>query len=219
MLRRRTLFTTAFAIVLGAVAGIGCQGGGNFSILGYTTKPPFDPNIRSVYIPVFKMQPYFTSPHRGIEADLTREIVEELNRRHSPIRVVSDPARADTELIGTLVVLNKNIQNRTPQNLNREFDVYIGADVVWRDLRSGKILSGTRAAPPRNDQQFDPSLPPPAEPPPDGLAFPVFIAGYGRVFPELGESDTTGAQAAIKQIARKIVDLMEAPWPTAGAPQ
>ncbi len=212
MSRRRNIFVASLAVLLGAIAGSGCQSDGNFSVFGYSTKPPFDPNIRSVYIPAFKMQAYHTSPYRGLEVDVTEAIVDELNRRHSPIRVVSDPARADTELIGTIAQLNQNVQNKTPQNLNREFEVNIVADVVWRDLRSGKILSGTRAPVPPSDQQFDPSLPAAPPSPPDGIAYPLRISAFGRVLPELGESDTTGAQAAVKQLARQIVNMMEATW-------
>jgi hypothetical protein len=38
------------------------------------------------------------------------------------------------------------------------------------------------------------------------------VTGYGRVIPELGESNTTGAQRAVNHIARQIVNMMEQPW-------
>ena len=94
------LTTITVAAVLALLAG--CKNGGDFTLVGYTTKPPFDPGIRSVYIPVFKNVAFHDGPDLRIEVDLTQAIVEELNRRRSPIRVVSDPAHADTELIGTV---------------------------------------------------------------------------------------------------------------------
>ena len=56
----RRLFLSA--LLAGTAAAVGCRNGGNFTLLGYTTEPPFDPNIRSVYIPTFKLMPVVTSP-------------------------------------------------------------------------------------------------------------------------------------------------------------
>jgi len=209
---RRSLSIAATAVLLGTLCGLGCNGDGNFKVFGYTTRPPYDPNIRSVYVPAFKMSAFHAGAYRGLEVDITQALVDELNHRKSPIRVVSDPARADTELIGTIVQLNKNIYNRTQQNLNREFEVALVVDVVWRDLRSGKILSGARPPAPPTGEQFDPSLPPPPDSPPDGVALPLRLQAFARVLPELGETDTTGQKAAAQQLARQLVNLMEAPW-------
>jgi hypothetical protein len=204
----------AAAGVAAGLAGVGCRNGGDFSLFGYTTAPPYDPSIRSVYIPVFKNVAFHTSPYRGIEADVTQAIVEELNRRRSPIRVVSDPARADTELVGTITQIVKIPQNRNLQNQVREFDLMISTELVWRDLRSGRVLTGTRTpaveGPPPDP--FDPSRPPPPPPPPEPLAAPVAVVGIGRATPELGESNATAQQKAVEQLARQIVNMMERPW-------
>ncbi len=196
-------------------AAAGCQGDGNVSVLGYSTAPPFDPTIRTVYLPVFKNVTFHTSPSRGIEVDLTEAIKRELNTRRTPMRVVSDCAQADTELVGTITKMAKGPYNRTPLNFNREFDVIIDCQVVWRDLRTGRGLgAGARPFPPpgKVDRPFDPSVEPPPPPPPDVEAGSVHVAGFGRVIPELGESNATGEQAAIKQIARQVVNMMERPW-------
>jgi hypothetical protein len=203
------------AVAGGVVGGFGCQGTGDFTILGYSTAPQFDPNIRSVYIPVFKNIAFHTSPHRGIETDITEAVVRELNLRRSPMRVVQDPDRADTELIGTVTqVGDKLIYNRNLQNFNREFDVVIQVAVAWRDLRTGRALTSPRGARPEPaaEDAFDPSRPPPPPPPPDAVAPTTLVTGYGRVIPELGESNATAAQKAVKDIARQIVNMMEQPW-------
>jgi hypothetical protein len=199
-------------ILLGLL--VGCQGGGDFSLFGYSTKPPFDPNIRTIYIPVFKITCFHTNPYRGIEVDLTEAIVREINERRTPLRVVSDISQADTELVGNITNIAKIVQNRTLENLNREFDLLISAEVVWRDLRTGKVLSNSRQADPERENPipFDPSLPPPAPPKGPVLATATTLTSMGRVLPEVGETNATGQQMAVKQMARQIVNMMEQPW-------
>ena len=211
--RTRLAALIAAGVLVGA--GLtGCRSDGDFSLFGYTTVPPFDPSVRSVYIPVFKNTTFHTSPHRGIEADITQAIVEELGRRRSPIRVVSDCDRADTELVGSVIQILKVPQNRNLQNMNREYDLQVTVEVVWRDLRSGRVLTGTRE--PAQDgpppDSFDPSLPPPAPPQPALIAAPLQVIAIGRAITELGESNTTAQQAAVDRIARQIVNMMEQPW-------
>lgn len=209
-----TRFTAVLLSCVALGVACGCRHGGDFSILGYTTAPPFDPDIRSVSIPVFKNTAWHTSPDRGIEVDLHQAIVDELNKRRSPIRVVSDPSRADTELIGTITRIAKIPLNRNLQNQVREFELYVTVELVWRDLRTGRELTGRPPAP-QPDDRFDPSLPAPAPPPRDLTAnpvVPVTINGVGRAIMEVGESNATANQMAVRRIAVQIVNMMEQPW-------
>lgn len=202
------------AVAVAALA-TGCVGNGDISILGYSTCPPFDPNIRSVYIPVFKSTALVTNPHKLLPVDITEAIVRELGDRRSPIRVVSDPERADTELVGTIINFQKTEQNRNQQNYTREMEIIVTAEVVWRDLRTGQPLTGGRSAPQTKPEPFDPSLPPPPDAPPLPVARPgdiVRIVAFGRAIPELGESNVTAQQRAAKDMARYVVNLMEKPW-------
>ena len=130
------------------------------------------------------------------------------------MRVEPDCAKADTELIGTVYNISKNVQNRNLLNFTREFDVVISCQIEWRDLRTGQSLaySRPRPVPPRLERPFDPSVPVPPPQGPDIIPSSAIVSGYGRVLPELGESNTTGAQAAIKQIARQVVNMMERSW-------
>lgn len=210
MTRFRLSVLAAGVAALGAAAG--CQSDGNFALLGYTTRPPFDPEIKSVYVPVFKNIAFVTSPNRGIEVDVTAAIVKEINGRKTPIRVVSDPAKADTELVGTIVSVTKNILNRDRQNFARELEFVITVDVVWRDLRTGRSLTGNPAPPPPPPATFDPSLPATPPPPPPAVATPVRVVAWGRFLPELGESNATGEKAAVDDLARKLVNMMEERW-------
>ncbi|MCZ2343547.1 MAG: LPS assembly lipoprotein LptE [Bacteroidales bacterium] len=213
MTRSRRFRTIFAAVALTALAAAGCVGsGGDFSLFGYSTVPPYDPNIRSVHIPVFKTIAFYGDPYRGIEADVTRAVVNELSTRRTPIRVVGDADRADTELIGTIVSIDKWVLNRNQLNYARELELVITAEIVWRDLRSGKVLTNPRRGAQPVPEQFDPSLPPPPPLPPDQTVVPVRLTSVGRFIPELGESNATGQKAAIDMLARQIVDMMESPW-------
>lgn len=206
----RTRWPLAAAAV--AAAALGCVGDGDISVLGYSTKPQFDDTIRSVYIPAFKNTAFVTNPHKDLAVDVTEAIVRELGRRRSPIRVCSDPAASDSELVGTIISVNKNILNRNQQNYTREMELIVTAEVVWRDLRTGQPLTGRRADPGSRPEPFDPTLPPPPDEPPPQVVPPVRITAIGRAIPELGESNASAQKAAADQLARYVVNLMESPW-------
>jgi hypothetical protein len=197
-----------------AAASVGCRTGGNVGLFGYTTEPPFDPDIRSVYVPVFKLAPVVTTPWRSLDVDLTEAVVEELNARKSPIKVISDPARADTELIGTIMLVQKNVTNRNQQNLPLESELALHIDVVWRDLRTGEILTNPKPPKPRPAPTgaFDPSIEPPPPPAPDPAPKPVRVVATGRFLTQNGETGVTGSDMAVRQAARFIVNMMEKPW-------
>jgi hypothetical protein len=205
---------TRYAILLALLVAAGCQGGGDVNVLGYSTCPPFDPDVKTVYVPVFKNAAFQTTPYRGLEVDLTQAVVRELGKRAGAPRVVSDPERADTELIGQLVLIQKRELNRNLQNLTREGEVTLTCNVVWRDLRTGRVLSNPR--PPvvvkPDPLPFDPSLPPPPEPPVIENPVPVPVIASGRLLPEVGETSTTASKMAVDQIAKQIVNMMEKPW-------
>ena len=144
----------------------GCAGDGQLGFLGYTTAPNYDPEIRSVYVPIFKTRFFETSPYRGVEFTLTRAVVDAIELR-TPMKVISDPARADTELQGSVLSITKLDYNRTPYNEAREVQHFLGVEIVWHDLRpghEGKVLTNPRRrdplAPPV-DPAFDPGTPPP----------------------------------------------------------
>jgi len=202
------------AMVL-AAAIVGCAPGGNLCIGGYTTEPPFDPNIRSVYIPVFKRNTFLTNPYRTLDVDITESVVRELTARKCPIRIVSDPSKADTELIGTIVDVTKLNYIYNIQALPRDVEIAIRVEVIWRDLRSGEVLTNPAWATPPvkpSPQEFDPSVAPSTPRAPAGVVKPLSVTGRGRLLPELGESNTSASNMASANIARQIVNLMEKAW-------
>ena len=198
-------------IAIGLIILTGCQDR-NFTLLGYRFGSNFDPSIRTVSVSIFKNASEQTSPDRNLEADLAQAIVREINSR-SGLRVVSDSAVADSVLTGSINSVNKLILNRNQQNQWRDGEILISASVVWK-ARDGRILSNRQRPVPvvPDVPAFDPTLPPRVITPVPENAVPVVVAANGRLVPELGETNATAQQIAIRQLARQIVNLMEEPW-------
>jgi hypothetical protein len=219
LLSRRLFLSLAATAPFAGLAG--CQS--TPSIFGYKLGAGalYDENITSVYVPAFHNRAFQTTPYRGMEIDITQAVIREIGRSTN-FRVVSDPSCADTELLGAVVQIQKQIMNRNQQNMVRDGDVIVDVDVVWRDLRSNEILSMPRRARPLtagplllqgDAQPFDPSLP---QPPPPGCeptaVYPTRITGIGRFVPELGETNASASKRIQDQIAVQIVSMMEKKW-------
>lgn len=226
--RQRSNLPIAILATL-AVGGatLGCSSERPLSILGYRigANQLYDTSIRTVYVPTFHNQAFQTTPYRGLEVEITKAVIREIEAK-TPYKVVSDPQQADTELIGNLVGIDKALLNRNQQNTIREGEVTLRVEVLWRDLRDGRILSNPRLQGnqpiPLPVQEldippFDPNVP--AAPPPMQVQepLPVLLVSTGRMLPELGESNATAAQLATQRLATQIVSMMERPW-TRGNP-
>src|SRR5215211_5030104 len=111
--RRLLSRRTALIALFGGAAG--CTHGGHFDLLGYSTEPNYDPSIRTVYVPQFRTKVFETVPYRGMEMTLTRKVIDAIESK-TPMKVLSDPDGADTELQGTMTALSKVLTNRTQFN-------------------------------------------------------------------------------------------------------
>lgn len=200
---------------------VGCRSG--YKFLGYDVGAGalYDQNIRTVYVPLFNNRAFQTTPYRGFEIDVTQAVVREIGKT-TTFRVTSDVNKADTELLGNIVSIQKVVMNRNQQNQVREAEIAVWVDVVWRDLRDGTILSNPRQRPqpgmpgPRlpDDQllPFDPTLTPPPDLRDLENPSPQRIIATGRVLPELGETNASAATHIQNQIAIRIVSMMERKW-------
>jgi hypothetical protein len=182
---------------------------------------------------MFKNRTY----RRGLEMDLTRAVVREIEAK-TPYKVVNNCDEADTELLGTIVSVNKALVNINQENEVREAEMTLGVEVIWRDRRTGDILSKpTRpsaaqtvpgqagpslngalpsingALPGPGDPTRAPPFVLPDEPPPNIIpAPPVLIQAVDHYIPELGQSTASGLAGAVNQLAIQIVSMMEQPW-------
>jgi hypothetical protein len=130
--RRLLLLACAAA----ALALPSCEWDGNFTVLGYTTKPNYDCGIRTVRVPIFENRSF----RQGIEFDLTRAVVREINLK-TPYHVVGCDHAADTELTGVIRSFTKSILSENQLNEVREAETNLVVELVWRDLRTGQVLS------------------------------------------------------------------------------
>lgn len=215
-------------ITLSALAQLGLAGcrGGFPTICGYRLGAGalYDQDITSVYVPLFHNRAFQTTPYRGFEDDITKAVVDEIGRT-TTFRIVSDPERADTELIGVLTRIDKRLMNRTQQNMVREGELAVTVDVLWRDLRTGVILSSPKKFRPAGAPvgpavlpgdpppvPFDPSVPVPPAPSDPSQPTPVSLTAIGRYIPELGESNASAMQRVQNRLAVQIVSMMEKGW-------
>jgi hypothetical protein len=211
-----------------------CASDGHLDFLGYTTRPNFDTKYKTVRVNMVKSRSqYAVTPTIGMAEDLHRALITQIGLR-TPYRVVH--CDADTELSVKIRSVNKNLLNMTQQNNIREAEIRVEAELVWRDLKTGKVLTrpGRRPneAPPSEERQplldelpLVPSRPdapviradeePIIDPATRRPVVPVIARASGYYRPELGESTTSGQWEAINQIAVQIIQQLESPWTTA----
>ena len=103
----------------------------------------------------------------------------------TPYKVVSAECPADTELTGIIVNRSKAVVNFSQIGEVRDAETILSVELVWRDLRTGEVLSRpTHGRPP-------PGAPPGAPPP------PVLVQSPAYFIPELGQSLTSAEKVAI----------------------
>jgi hypothetical protein len=210
-------------ILLAGLALPGCESGGHFTLLGYSTRPNYDPCIKTVYVPIFQSQIMLDNTRRQVPFELTRAVIREIETK-TPYKVVSHREGADTELTGNIVGLTKNLLIRNQLNEIREAETVLTVGIVWKDLRSGEVLSLNRRAAnvvatpgiPALDIPDAGDLLAPPPPPPPGVPLPgpppVLVTGLGDFVPEIGQSNATAYQQSVNRLAVQIVSLMEKPW-------
>ena len=194
----------------------GCAGDGHLHLLGYTTAPPYDDCIRTVYVPIFEN----VSFRRGLEFQLTRAVVREIEAK-TPYKVVNCREDADTELTGKIINRRKTLVNMNQLGEVRDAEVMLAVELQWRDLRPGHLgefLSqpdNARRQDPLASARQDPLLGPRQDPQLPGALrhardqHTVVVQPVTHFIPELGGSVASAEKQLIDRLAVQIVSMME----------
>jgi hypothetical protein len=127
-------------LALSALLLPSCEWDGNFTLFGYSTRPNYDTKYKTIKVNIFKDPTFWAVvPVPGLEMQLTQAIVREIEAK-TPYKVVQ--CDADTEISGSIVSFMKGILNYNPLFEVRECETTLTAKVLWRDLHTGKILTG-----------------------------------------------------------------------------
>ncbi len=171
---RRDFLNLFSCLAVGAVAGCGYRIGG-----------PYDPEVRSVHVPIFTSDLF----RRNINIELTEAVQKEIRAR-TPFQI-SSAEHADTVLIGHVVEVRKDVLGETAFDDPRQLQLGIGVEVLWEENHTGQLLARHQV---------------PIDAPTRQLLMQANFA------PEVGQSLATAKHEAITRLARRIVDLMEMPW-------
>jgi hypothetical protein len=120
----RPKLPTAGLIVGLALAGLapGCH------ITGYSIRAPYNTEIKTVYVPVFKSITF----RRDVNIMLTELVIKEIERK-TPYKVVGNPEGADSTLEGTVNFSDKNVIVENPFNLPRQLTSTMIVAATWTD--------------------------------------------------------------------------------------
>jgi hypothetical protein len=122
-----------------------CEWDGHLTLFGYTTRPNYDPQYKTVKVNIFKNPTFWAVvPVPGLEMELTRAIIREIEAK-TPYKVVRE--NADTELVGKVKSFTQGILSYNQLYERREVETNLLAEVAWRDLRTGKLLTAPRRFP------------------------------------------------------------------------
>lgn len=152
---------------------------------GYLVGNAYQAEIRTVHVPIFKSD----SNRRDIEFMLTEAVQKEIQNR-STFRLAKE-GEADSELRGRIVEIRKAVLGESAFDDPRELQMSYAVEVTWVDARNGEVLS----------QQRVPIAPDVTQ-----------LLATSDFSPEVGHSLATAHHQGVKGMARKIVDMMEAPW-------
>jgi hypothetical protein len=116
-----------------------CQTGGQITILGYTTRPNYNTCYKTVKVNIFRDPTFWAVvPVPGLEMELTRAVVREIEAK-TPYKVVQQ--NADTEIVGIIKAFYKGILGYNQLFEVREAETTLVTQVLWRDLKTGKLLT------------------------------------------------------------------------------
>lgn len=149
----------------------------------YHIRPPYDPAIRTIYVPIFKSTVF----RREVNLQMTEQIQKEIEKR-TGYKVVDNPEDADVTLEGTISFVDKNLQVENPNNLARQLLATMLVTVKMVDNRSGVATDSTKEI------------------------APVPVSNTVPFFDEVGETSQLGYYKVMNTIVEEVVGMMEERW-------
>jgi len=130
----RRFLTIIFAVLgcaLSWLALTGCD-----VIAGYSDRPLYPTNIKSVCVDIFENESF----RRGMEFELTDALKKRIEAQ-TPYKIVSSPNLADSVISGQLTSVGESILSLERQKGSAlEKEVTISAVVNWKNLKTGELL-------------------------------------------------------------------------------
>ncbi len=145
----------------------------------------FRPGIRTVHVPIVRNDTF----RHDLGVRLSEALVKEIERR-TPYKVTGDP-NADSTLTCRVVSESKRVLTETDTDDPRALDAALTVRATWTS-RSGELLMQNSIIPT------------------DDLA--ITFGQDARFVPEAGQSIDSASQAAIENLAERIVSQMEIRW-------
>lgn len=173
---------TALLLLVAAAGALVAPGCASDPRTGYTTESLYRGGIDSVAVPIFQRGRGVY--RRNIEDRLTEALIKRIEL-DTPYKV-TDKARADTLLEGTLSRVSQRVLSRNPDTGRpREMEETFAVALTWTDLRTGEVL--VRRTNVRASATYIPPDP-------------------------FGEDFFQGSEDLVNRMARRIVEEMEADW-------
>jgi hypothetical protein len=145
---------------------------------GYQWRSLYRTDVRTIAVPIFTNRDF----RQGVEFQLSKAVINQIESQ-TPYKVVPRE-RADTILEGEISRIRvREISSDPNSALPQEQTYEVFVNFVWKDLRSGKILTSRR-----NFNQ---------------------AAAY---YPTLGEGTFVASQLSVEQLALGIVQELQADW-------
>lgn len=151
---------------------------------GYMVGGGFDYQVQTVAVPIFKSE----VNRRGLEYMLTEAVQKEIQTR-SHFRL-AHTNEADTVLHGRIIDSRKDVLGETSFDDPRELQNALVVEIRWEDRRTGQLH--TQHLPIRELSRH--------------------LNAQAEFAPEVGQSYATATNAVVRELATKIVDMMETPW-------
>ncbi len=168
-----------------AIAAVLCSGTIGCATYRFGNATLFRQDIRTVYVPVIRNETF--RPDLGVR--LTEAVIREIEST-TPYKVTGDP-NADSTLTCRFNTETKRVLTETTSDDPRALDAALSVQAAWIS-RQGEMLMQNMIVP-------------------DGDLAIAFTQD-SRFVPEAGQSADTATQAAIEQLAERIVSQMEMRW-------